>query len=76
MGATLYHMLTGTFTRDFPRKMDPLLAIIQTENIPIRKRLPQISSSLGEVIDTAIAASPGSRYQTARDFRLALAKAC
>ncbi len=75
MGATLYHMLSGTFTRDFPPGMDPLLAIIQTENVPIRKRFPQIPPALAEVVETSIAAAPGKRFQTAKDFRLALSRA-
>lgn len=75
MGATLYTMLTGAFTREYPPNQDPLLVIIQGENIPIQKRLPHISPQLAEVVNRSIAQAPQHRFQSAGEFRKALMKA-
>jgi eukaryotic-like serine/threonine-protein kinase len=75
MGATLYNMCTGTYSRDFPMNQDPLLVIIQGRNIPIRQRLPQVPAKIAEVIDRSLSQSPANRYQSAKEFRKALEKA-
>src|SRR5947209_9113213 len=42
MGATCYHILTGTFPREQLKKEEPLEMILRNEIIPIRKRDPRI----------------------------------
>jgi len=75
MGATLYTMITGTFSRNFVKGKDPLLVILQEPSIPIRERMPQVPPSLAEVIDRSLAHAPGQRFDSARSFRKALQKA-
>jgi serine/threonine protein kinase len=75
MGATLYNMCTGTYSRDFPQNKDPLLVILQGRTIPIRERAPQVPAKIAEVIDRSLSQAPLHRYQSAKEFRRALEKA-
>ncbi len=76
MGATCYNILTGQIPRE-PRhgQHDPLTVILDNDVIPIRKRDSQIPLPIAEVIDRAIADDMRKRFQTAREFHDALAKA-
>lgn len=74
MGATLYFMLTAEFPRDFRKGQDPMEVILRGEMVPMRKRDPSIPQAIAEVIDRAIADKVKDRYQTAAEFREALAK--
>jgi serine/threonine protein kinase len=72
LAACLYHALTGTCPRDFPRDKDPWQVILQAEPVPIRQREPAIPKTLAEVIDEALRENPTSAFQTADDLRQAL----
>jgi serine/threonine protein kinase len=72
-GATLYHMLTLGYPRDFAPGADPLQVILQGGTIPIRKREPGLPTALGEVIDRAVDDDLSRRYASAAEFRDALA---
>jgi len=74
MGATCYHILTGTFPREQLKKEEPLEMILRNEIIPIRKRDPRIPQPLANVIDRSLA-SINDRYQSAGEMCDALAKA-
>jgi len=74
MGASLYCMLTGRGPRDFLRGQDPVEVILRGEIIPVCKRDPSIPARVAQVIDRAIADRASDRYQTAVEFRDALAK--
>jgi hypothetical protein len=74
MGATLYFMLTEQYARDFLQGKDPVEVILGGGVVPIRKRDPSIPEKVAEVIDKAVADKPNDRYQTAAEFRQALAK--
>jgi serine/threonine protein kinase len=54
MGATLYHMLTLSYPRDFVPGADPLQVILQGGTVPIRRREPGLPADLAEVIDRAV----------------------
>ncbi|MEB3339673.1 protein kinase [Okeania sp.] len=71
MAATLYNMLTGAYPRDFVGK-DPILTILQTKPVPIRKRNIAIPKSLAEVIDLALIDEPEIYFKTAKEFKQAL----
>ena len=43
MGATLYHMLTLRYPRDFGGGQDPLNVILSEPVLPIRRRDPQVA---------------------------------
>ncbi len=75
MGAALYFMLTGAFPRDFRKGQDPMEAILRGDVVPIRRRDSGIPNKVAEVIDRAVADKVKDRYQTAAEFRQALAKA-
>ncbi len=75
MGATLYFMLTGRFTRDFPPGIDPLQVILKGGIVPIRNRDPRLPAALARVVDRAVADDFNERHQSAAEFRDELARA-
>src|SRR5688572_12208897 len=75
MGATLYHMLTLRYPRDFRPGVDPLQMILSGGTLPLRQRDPWLPAPLAEVVDRAVADDLGQRYETAGDFREALRRA-
>jgi hypothetical protein len=72
MGATCYCLLTGAYPRNQQPGQDPLLAILQEESIPIRKRDPHVPAGVAEVIDRALETRESERYQHAADMYAAL----
>ena len=75
MGATLYHMLTAEYPRDFKRGQDPMEVILRGGVVPIRKRDSSIPMAVAAVIDRSVADKASDRYQTVGDFRRELAGA-
>ncbi len=70
LGATLYEALTGAVPEDgLSRVME------QKDLTPLRKRNPEISRRLAQVIEKSLAVKPEDRYQTAADFKRALISA-
>jgi serine/threonine-protein kinase len=51
MAATMYHMLTGRFPRNFVRGKDPWQTVLQTDPVPIRKRDSSIPPKLTGLLD-------------------------
>jgi serine/threonine-protein kinase len=77
-GATLYFALTGSYVIEIPPEADDqgkLGCVARAERIPIRRRLPSISSALAGVIDKACSADPLQRFQSAEEFRARLVEA-
>ncbi len=72
MAATLYHLLTGSYARDFPPNVDPLAVILRGDSVPLRHRDPSVPDALAEVVDRALEDEPARRYPTAREFLSAL----
>ncbi|GCE14503.1 protein kinase domain-containing protein [Tengunoibacter tsumagoiensis] len=72
MGATCYFLLTGAYPRNHQPGQDPLIAILQEESVPIRKRFPYIPSGVAEVLDRSLATRESERYQTAGEMYQAL----
>jgi hypothetical protein len=75
LAACLYRMLTGTYPREFPAGRDPWLIVLQTEAVPIRRRVPSVPGPLAEVIDTALRDRPEIGYAAAADLSRALREA-
>ena len=68
LGATLYAALTGIIPEDgLSRAMD------NVELTPLRKRNPKISRKLASAIEKAMSVRPEDRFQTAEEFKQALA---
>lgn len=72
LAASLYHLLTGCFPRNYPRGVDPIFVVLRGEVVPIRARDPHVPRPVAEVIDRALAEPASARYQTAHEFREAL----
>ena len=67
LGATLYAALTGVIPEDgLARVIDHL------ELTPLRKRNPQVSKRLANVLEKALEVRTDNRYQTAEEFKKAL----
>jgi serine/threonine protein kinase len=75
MGATLYHMLTLRYPRDFPPGKDPLQVILAGGVVPLRERDASLPHALGVVVDRAVEDDLSRRYATAGEFRDALSSA-
>jgi serine/threonine-protein kinase len=72
--ATLYNLLTGVFIFDLQGDLKKrLLAILQEDPIPIRKRRREIPQSLAAVIHRGLEREPQRRWPDAAAFRAALA---
>ena len=72
LAACLYHMLTGTYPRDFPSHKDPWQVVLQNAAVPIRRREPGLPRGLAEAIDQALRERPTIGFPTAAEFRRAL----
>jgi len=75
MGATLYHMLTAAYPREFRPGEDPLPIILRGGVVPIRARDPRLPERVAAVVDRSVVDAVPERYQTAGEFRAALAGA-
>jgi len=75
IAATFYYMLTGVSPRQSPKGVDPLLAVLGGEVVPIRQIDRGIPKALAAVIDRALAVDHKKRFQGAAELRDALAKA-
>lgn len=84
MGVTLYYLLTGHFSLDFPSpaqlkrgaivKKDPIRMILEDTPRPVRSQRPDLPASLCAIVDRAVSKEAANRYQTAREFRQELIK--
>jgi serine/threonine protein kinase len=75
MGATLYHMLTLRYPRDFLPEADPLQVILSSGTLPLRERDPWLPERLAEVVDRAVTDDLSQRYASAGEFKDALRRA-
>ncbi len=85
LGVTLYFLLTGEFSLDFPLRRgvkvrkDPVQMVLSDKSkdqpIPIRERKPDVPAALARVVDRAVRKKAGERYQTAEEFKQALLEA-
>jgi serine/threonine-protein kinase len=73
--ASLYHVLTGSFPRDFPQDRDPWLVVLETDPVPIRRRRQSVPAKLADLIDRALKDDPELHFKTAAEFRDALEEA-
>ena len=72
-GATLYFLLTGQVPRDLGPDDDPLDVILSGKVVPVRGRDRSIPKGLADVVDHAVRDKTADRFQTAEEFRKALA---
>jgi serine/threonine protein kinase len=75
MGATLYHMLTGAYPREFRPGEDPLPVILRGGVVPIRARDPRLPEAVAAVVDRSVVDTVSERYQTAGELLQALSRA-
>ena len=68
LGATLYHMVTGRPPFDYKDVDRVLEAHLHETLTPPDHLRPELSSGLGEVVETLMAKDPARRYQKAEDL--------
>jgi len=75
--ATLYHLLTGRFTHDFPKESHKrVLMVLQDEPVPLRARRADVPERLAAVVQRALAKNAAARYSSAEELQRALRAAC
>ena len=68
--ATLYRLLTGLNTHDFPKDIGAQLSYLVTEKpIPIAERRADLPPGLAAIIHKALSREPDGRYPTVTAFR-------
>ena len=72
VAAMLYHMLTGSYIIDLPPMPAGLLAIMQSQPVPLLQKRSDLAEGLQPVIHKALAKKPGERYADVTEFRQAL----
>jgi serine/threonine protein kinase len=72
LGLVLYEMLTGQPPFAAPSEYDLLKAQVESPPPPFRDRLPQIPEIVERAVLRVLEKNPDARFQSARDFRLAL----
>jgi serine/threonine protein kinase len=72
LAATLYHVLTLDYPREFPFGVEPLQVILEGPIVPLRDRRPDLPAKLGAVIDKGLADDVAVRYPDAQTMRAAL----
>ena len=72
--ATLYYLLTGSYTYDFPDDDVPecLRIVLQEDARSILEVCPQLPTGLAAVIHKALAREPSERFEDAKAMRQAL----
>ena len=85
MGVTLYYLLTGYYSLEFPSpreiqrrggpiglRKDPVRMILDDPPVPVSKRRGDLPPAVCAVVDRAIQKKAADRFPTARSFRQAL----
>lgn len=75
LGATLYHMLTLGYPREFAPGLDPLQVILSGGTVPLLQRAPSLPAALAAVVDRAVDDDLARRFSSAAEFRDALRRA-
>lgn len=74
VAASLYFMLTLKHPRDLPR-VEPILAILKTQPVPIQTRDASISQTLANLLNSALKDDGELKFKSALDFKQALLQA-
>ncbi len=69
VAATLYNMLTGALTRDYPSGVDPIMVVLRERAVPIRRRDQRIPRRLAAVIDEALIDNPKITVRSAAELK-------
>lgn len=71
--ASLYYLLTGKFTYDFPEEAGKrLLLILEKDPVPIQQRQRDIPDSLAAAIHRGLSRDPSARFPDVRGFYAAI----
>ena len=75
LGVVLYEMLTGEVPYNADSAVQVVMMQINEPRPSLAQRRPEIAYMLDDVLGRALAKNPDDRYQTARDFAVAMARA-
>jgi serine/threonine protein kinase len=68
LGASFYHAFTGFTPFDGDSADEVLLKHLNQELIPLKKRNPKVSGSLGKIVEKMMAKKPEDRYQDYKEI--------
>ncbi len=68
LGATMYHMLTGTVPFEAPTPFEIMTMHLNEPLTPPQQRMPDLPEALCDIITRAMAKEPQSRYQSYADL--------
>jgi serine/threonine-protein kinase len=71
-GASLFHMLTGSYPYDFDTAKDKLRVILEDDAIPLERHIPDAPGALVAAVRRSLAKSPPDRFPSAEAMRAAL----
>ena len=72
-GATLYHLVSGSYLYDFSNKTtEQLMTILLEDPVPILHRRPDLPPGLAEIIHRSLARDPKNRFRDVWTMRAAL----
>lgn len=66
LGATLYELLTGVAPFDGEQVVDVILAVLNKDPLPLRRRVSEIPVDIETIVLKCLAKEPGERYDSAR----------
>jgi pSer/pThr/pTyr-binding forkhead associated (FHA) protein len=69
VGATLYHLLSGSTLFEGVEGDDPVRILLDHKPVPLSQRAPHLSASVSRVVDRALLRNPVERWNSARVFR-------
>ena len=88
MGVSLYYLLTGKYSVEFPKQeaagtlhsaasppRDPIMIVLDDPPIPVLERRPDLPESLARIVDRSVRKNKKKRFQSAAEMREALRRA-
>ena len=75
LGATLYHLITGTAPADVLARASAIVAGRRDPLIPANEANPEVAPAVARVIGRALALDPEKRFESAAEMRSALESA-
>ncbi|HIE99788.1 MAG TPA: FHA domain-containing protein [Planctomycetes bacterium] len=74
VGATMYKLISGKTIYNLSDHETPIATILNEGPVPLRERAPDVPRSVSKIVDRALAAEPGDRFQSAEQMRRAIEK--
>ena len=74
VGATMYTLVSGKTIYNLSDHETPIAAILNEGPVPLCVRAPDLPRSVSKIVDKALAAEPGDRFESAEQMRRSIEK--